>query len=159
MLIGRFLYCGVLLLVGCDQPDQQQLAAILADVAVMPQPRIFEQQQNLPATVNVSVAESLRDPFQWAGTLTVEQKATRVREALELHALESLSLVGVMSDGNNGLALVKSNQGLHSIQSGQHIGLYEGVVVAILADRIEIQEPETEVRQSLHQSLIMRASK
>lgn len=159
MLIARFLYFGVLLLAGCDQPDQQQLAAILADVAVMPQSRIFEQQQNLPATVNVSVKESLRDPFQWAGTLAVEQTATRVREALELHALESLSLVGVMSDGNNGLALVKSNQGLYSIQSGQHIGLYEGVVVAILADRIEIQEPETEVRQSLHHSLIMRASK
>ena len=159
MLISRSLCFGCLLLAGCDQPDQQVLAAMLADLELKNQLNTPGRQQDLPVALSLVVSERLRDPFQQAVTPLVEPITSRVHEALESYALETLSLVGVLANAKNKLALVKSNQGLHFLQTGQHIGLHEGLVVDILFDRIEIQEPRAGEKQAPIQSLIMKASK
>ena len=146
-----------LLVVGCDQPDQEKLASVLADVEVRPIKVL--QKQLVPFSEDAqAVSESLRDPFQWAVSLPLESSTSRIQEILETYALETLSLVGVLHNAKNSLALVKSQQGLHSIKIGQHIGLHEGWVVKILHDQIEIQEPGDLAGQVSIQRLIMRAS-
>ena len=159
MLRAMNLLLGCLLLSGCDQPDKQLMEAVLSDSDLKPMHGLQQQSPVSQANIQTTIIDHLRDPFQWEEPLTPDQMPSRVRERLESHALESLSLVGVLSDSNSKLALVKSMQGLHFIKVGQYIGLHEGVVVKILHDRIEIQEPETEAKQGQQQSLIMRAVK
>ena len=159
MLRAMNLLLGCLLLSGCDQPDKQLMEAVLSDSDLKPMHGLDPQLPVSQANIQTTNMDQLRDPFQWEESLTADEMPSRVREILESFALESLSLVGVLSDSNTRVALVKNKQGLHFIKAGQYIGLHEGVVVKILHDRIEIQEPETEARQGHQQSLIMRAVK
>lgn len=147
-----------LLVMGCDRPDENRLAIVLADEDVLPIQDVPQQLASLSADMPAA-SESVRDPFQWAETGSLQASQTRIHEILEAHALETLSLVGVLLDAKNSLALVKSHQGLHALQIGQHIGLHEGWVVRILHDQIEIQEPAGLGGQGSIQHLIMRASK
>lgn len=148
-----------LLLVACDQLDENLLAKVLADVDAKPLRVLPNQLAPLPADTHLTFKEHLRDPFQWVETGAVEPSQSRIHEILEAHALDTLSLVGVLVNAKNSVALVKSNQGLHAIQIGHHIGLHEGLVVKILHDQIEIQEPGVLDEQGTIQRLIMRASK
>ena len=149
----------VVLLTGCDLPDDKQLAMILAEVEEPPRSDTKVLQSDGSNSESEVLLSNLRDPFQWANVFSSEQSASRIRDLLEEHPLESLFLVGVMTNQRHRLAFVKSPQGVHRIQTGQHIGIHEGRVIEILQDSIEIQEPGAEEGQGAIQRLIMRSRK
>jgi type IV pilus assembly protein PilP len=99
-------------------------------------------------------AENLRSPFQSArpeaigqlGSLEscetkVRPDVNRVREELEDFALQSLGLVGTMSQEGTSWALIKQDSGsIHRVQIGNHLGLNHGQIVNISEQNLQLME-------------------
>ena len=65
----------------------------------------------------------------------------RRREALEVFALDNLSMRGTLGDSGNLWALIQaSDQTLHRITVNNHIGLHHGRVVAVKPTHVELLE-------------------
>jgi len=99
-------------------------------------------------------AKHLRSPFQSArpeaigelGSLescgsNVRPDPNRVREELEGYALQSLKMVGSMTQDNMSWALIKQDSGsIHRVQVGNHLGLNHGQIVSISEQNLQLME-------------------
>ena len=99
-------------------------------------------------------AEHLRSPFQSArpeaigelGSLENCETKTRpdvnrVREELEDFGLQSLKLVGTMSQEGSSWALIRQDSGsIHRVQIGNHLGLNHGQIVNISEQNLQLME-------------------
>lgn len=93
------------------------------------------------------VGAEIDDPFR-KGRMEVERRINttlrpnldRRKEPLESYALESLRMVGVLSQGGSNHALVQADRNLHQVRVGSYMGLNYGVVTAISETEIKLKE-------------------
>lgn len=97
------------------------------------------------------VAEGLRNPFEKAeepqltdALMSIEgpgPDVDRAKEELEAYPLDTLRMVGTLSQNGKLWGLVKANDGVvHRVQAGQYLGQNYGKVVRILEQQIDLGE-------------------
>ena len=100
-----------------------------------------------PVPVVKYEAEGAADPFVLS-RIEPETKTTRRggpdldrrREPLEAYPLESLQLVGVITQNRKVHALVRADQNLHQVRVGNYLGQNFGLVTAISESEVTLKE-------------------
>lgn len=96
-------------------------------------------------------AHALRDPFRFEETTADEPTVTagsgprpdlnRRKEYLESFPLDTLKMVGTLSQGEVTWSLVQDLDGLvHRVTEGNYMGQNHGRVILVAADRVEMTE-------------------
>ena len=144
LLAATFLF-------GCDGGQQAALQAELNDLSkdlrgrVPPLPVVKAYE---PAPYSAS---ELPDPFGPAkialatksksgGGSGIQPDMTRPREPLEAYSLESLKMVGVLTQNKLTHALVKADRGLYRVKPGNYMGQNFGLITSINANEIVLKE-------------------
>ena len=138
----------------CVNDGNQDLRTYVAEVQAREATGIEPLPEIRPYEAFIYSAEHLRSPFQSArpeaigelGSLEnckskVRPDPNRVREELEDYGLQSLEMVGSMSQNGVTWALVKQNSGsIHRVQVGNHLGLNHGQIVNISEQNVQLME-------------------
>lgn len=96
-------------------------------------------------------AAALRNPFQATTLLdisppsninisVVQPDPARIKHVLEDFPIESLVVVGMLSNSRNNYALLRSSNGVHRVAVGDYVGVNHGRISTITASRIEVVE-------------------
>ena len=140
---------GVALLASCGGEEQrelrQELAALTKDLRgrVNPLPQV-KSYEPVPYK-----GESMLDPFV-PGRIVVSQASSggggvqpdlnRPKEPLEAFPLESIQMVGTLSQSQNIFALVKAGANLFRVKKGNFMGQNFGVILGIEESQISLKE-------------------
>lgn len=138
----------------CIDDDKQDLEKWVNEVKDRPATGIEPLPEIRPYEAFIYGAGDLRSPFQSArpeaigelGSLEscaskVRPDPNRVREELEDYALQSLNMVGSMSQDGVFWALIKQDSGsIHRVQVGNHLGLNHGQIVKISEQNLQLME-------------------
>jgi len=128
---------------------KQELAQATKDfrgrVEPLPQVRAYEP---VPYT-----AEGQVDPFRperidvaqqrltsSAGSSRIEKERDRPKEPLEAFPLESIQMLGTITQANETFALVKAGPNLYRVRKGNYMGQNFGVVTGIDESQIALKE-------------------
>jgi len=144
----------VLSLSACMEGGIQDLRQWVGEVKAKPATGIEPLPEIRPYEAFIYSAEHLRSPFVSArpeaigelGSLescgsNVRPDPNRVREELEDYALQSLSMVGSMSQDGASWALIRQDSGsIHRVQIGNHLGLNHGQIVNISEQNLQLME-------------------
>ena len=149
MKTSRFIFLTILLLTGCGGEEFQDLRDFVKNAGadmrgkVEPPPDIkpyepftYDNDTNLP------------DPFKprkpdarTAGHGLNQPNLNRPKEELEDFPLESLKMVGYLSQKGVGQAIIRSNAGkIYRVKVGNYIGLNFGQVISVTETEIKIKE-------------------
>lgn len=97
-------------------------------------------------------AETEIDPFRPDRIIVAEQDRTRSgagikrpdterpKEPLEAFPLESIQMVGTITQAKETFGLVKAGQNLYRVKAGNYMGQNFGVIIAINEGQIELKE-------------------
>ncbi len=144
----------VVFLSACLSEDKQDLNQWVDSIKAKPPTAIEPLPEVRPYEAFIYSAEHLRSPFQTArpeafGVLDsiesciskVRPDPNRVREELEDFALQSLKMVGSLSQEGTSWALIKQSSGsIHRVQTGDHLGLNNGQIVNISEQNLQLME-------------------
>ncbi len=146
-----------LLLGGCiGGGDNDDLRQKIDNIKARPGGKIGAPPQIKPIEKVVYSMEGIPDPFKViviGGGPTINDDydpsmdtrfcpdPDRAREVLESYTIDSLAMVGVMSQDENTWALVRSPEGtVHRLKVGEHMGQNSGKITSIDSTRIELVE-------------------
>ena len=140
------------ILAGCGGDEHRELRQELAEATkdfrgqVPPLPQV-KPYEPVPYT-----AEGMTDPFrperievartdkrESLNTKLVEQEK-RVKEPLEAFPLESIQMLGTITQEKETFALVKAGPNLYRVRKGNYLGLNFGVVTGIDEAQINLKE-------------------
>ncbi len=140
-----------LVLGACTKP-MSELDSYVDGVKRRPPPRLEDIPAIKTFPVFVYQPELLRDPFNTGDGSTEEEVVdrtaedpdcpdlTRLKEQLEGFALDSLDMVGTMSQGGY-FGLIKDPDGtVHRVKVGDFIGQNYGQIISVSEDKIEMEE-------------------
>ncbi|VAW64423.1 Type IV pilus biogenesis protein PilP [hydrothermal vent metagenome] len=93
-------------------------------------------------------ATDLKDPFEapfeqerTENTSNLRPDASRPKELLEAYPLDTLRMVGILTQKKNTWGLVKGpNNVVHRVQTGGYVGQNQGQIVAVTEKQIDIIE-------------------
>lgn len=149
----NYLYCFFLLLVACSSDDITDLNKYFQDVKAFPKTPIEPLPEIKLVESFVFNPEGLRDPFfpmekntndvekDMPGINGIKPDMHRRKEELEAYSLDSLRMVGTLTNKKGLWALVKAKDGtIHRVQVGYHMGQNYGKIIHILEDKIELME-------------------
>lgn len=147
------LVLSLLALTGCGEDDMADLNQYLEEVKARPKVPIEPLPIIRPVESFVFNPEGLRDPFQplenalngknvdLSAVNGVKPDLQRKKDELEAYALDTLRIVGTLTNQKGLWALIRAQDGsIHRIQAGQHMGLNYGRVIKILPNKIELME-------------------
>ncbi|MEZ5564110.1 MAG: pilus assembly protein PilP [Gammaproteobacteria bacterium] len=133
-------------LAGCGS-GQSDLEKYIDQVKARPGGRIDPLPQVKPYETFSYEDDKLRSPFMpdrpagRAGASGPRPDSARPKEYLEQFPIDTLSMAGTLSQGNNAYGLVQTQDGLlHKVRPGNYIGQYDGRVVAVTPSEIKIEE-------------------
>lgn len=140
-----------LVLVGCINEEFDDLKDFVEQVKSKPAKPIPPMPVIKSYESYSYVAEGLRNPFekvdepQLLDTITSIEgpgpDLEREKEELEAYPLDTLRMVGTLSQNGKLWGLVKANDGVvHRVQAGQYLGQNYGKVVRILEQQIDLGE-------------------
>lgn len=135
------------ILAGCSSGEQQDIKAWMDEQAKGMRGAVRTLPEIKPFPVVEYVGPSVDDPFR-KGRMEVERRASttlrpdldRRKEPLEAYPLESLRMVGVLSQGNAIHALVLAGKNLHQVKVGNYVGQNFGVVTYIGDGDLSLKE-------------------
>ena len=145
-----FAISGIVLLASCGGEEQselrQELTAMTKDLRgkVNPLPQV-KSYEPVPYK-----GESMLDPFV-PGRIVVAQASTgggggvqpdlnRPKEPLEAFPLESIQMVGTLSQSQDMYALVRAGTNLFRVKKGNYMGQNFGVILGIEEGQISLKE-------------------
>ena len=142
-----------LALAGCGRDEhgdlKQELTQLTKDfrgqVPPLPQVRPYEPvpytsegQVDPFRAERIEVAQSARGTSATAAKLLEHEK--RVKEPLEAFPLESITMLGTITQDKETFALVKAGPNLYRVRKGNYMGLNFGVITAIDEAQISLKE-------------------
>ncbi len=145
------LLLSVGLLQGCndDLADIQQFMASVktntpAGIPPLPKAETFQhipyQSANGRSPFSLPKPESLSEKFT-AAQDCLSPDPNRVKEPLEKYALDNLTMKGTLGDSSDFWALVEaSDNTLHRIRKNNYLGLFNGRILQVDPNQIEIVE-------------------
>lgn len=146
-------------LTGCGGDDVSDLQKYIQDVHARPKGSIDPLPEIKVVESFIFKPEGLRDPFQPMENASAANNSDvtssggirpdmdRRKEELEAYTLDSLRMVGTLTDTKGLWGLIKAKDGtVHSVQVGNHMGQNYGKIVRILDDKIELMEIVPDVK-------------
>ena len=136
------------LLAGCGGESHQDLRAWMADQGKGARGRVDPLPQIKPYEPFAYNAFDLPDPFKprkieptkGAGS-KLAPDLTRRREPLEAYPLESLNMVGTLTQGKSTYALVRTpDKDVYQVTIGNYLGQNFGVILGITESEIRMKE-------------------
>ncbi|PKO59098.1 MAG: pilus assembly protein PilP [Betaproteobacteria bacterium HGW-Betaproteobacteria-19] len=136
-------------LVGCAD-DQENIQAWMAEQAAGMRGVVKPLPEIKPFPVVDYAAASQIEPFlatriepdsgRKVGGGALRPNLDRRREPLEAYPLETLRMVGVLTQGNASHALVQADKSLYQVKVGNYLGQDFGVVTAINESAVSLRE-------------------
>ncbi|MGR8929792.1 MAG: pilus assembly protein PilP [Gammaproteobacteria bacterium] len=140
-------------LAGCANDDFGDLNKYIQQVKARPKGPIEPLPETKIVESFIFKPDGLRDPFRPAERITedfgpdvagvsgVRPDTERRKEELESYSLDTLRMVGTLTDQQGVWGLVKTKDGtIHSVQVGNYMGKNYGKIIRILDDKIELTE-------------------
>ncbi len=140
-------------LAACGNDDVSDLNRYIQDVKARPKGAIEPLPETKIVESFVFNPDGLRDPFRpternmeetdmdVSVASGIRPDTERRKEELEAYSLDTLRMVGTMTDQEGLWGLVKTKDGtIHSVKVGNHMGLNYGKIIRILEDRMELME-------------------
>lgn len=158
---SQLFSCGLILLAmsGCGGDDFSDLRKYIQEVQARPKGAIDPLPETKVVETFIFNPDGLRDPFRptdnisdannsdVAGYTGIRPDTERRKEELEAYTLDSLRMVGTLTDQKGLWGLIKAKDGtIHSVQVGNHIGQNYGKIIRILDDKIELMEIVPDVK-------------
>lgn len=141
------------LMTACGGDDVSDLNRFIQEVKARPKGAIEPLPEKKIVESFVFKPDGLRDPFRpteksvnesgldVSGATGIRPDTTRRKEELEAFSLDSLRMMGTLTDQRGLWGLIKAKDGtVHSVQVGNHMGQNYGRIIRILEDRIELME-------------------
>ncbi len=149
---------GALLLAGCGGEEHSDLKQELAQLTKDLRGRVDPLPQVKPYEPVAYRAEGEVDPFRpdrinvaqvgaaagaaggTVGGRSVDKERDRAREPLEAFPLESIQMVGTLSQNKETFALVKAGNNLYRVKKGNYLGQNFGVITTIDDSQVNLKE-------------------
>ncbi|QKV54292.1 pilus assembly protein PilP [Comamonas antarctica] len=143
------------LLVGCSNPEHEELQQWMAQQRAQARPRITpiaEPKQFQPQTYT---ADGGVDPFdpgkltqalrrdsaqQGARSGIIQSELNRRKEPLEAMPLDAMAMVGSLQKQGQPTALIKVDQLLYQVRVGNYLGQNYGKVLRITENSVQLRE-------------------
>ena len=146
-----FLTMLVVTLVGCSSHDHSDLTVFMADVKAKPAGQIEPIPTFTPYEPFDYSVTQMRSPFQRPVTIenlvqllpasSITPNQSRVKEYLEQFPLESLNMVGTISQKGVLWALIDDNDGnVHYVKEGNYLGMDHGQIRVIGENHVQVME-------------------
>jgi type IV pilus assembly protein PilP len=142
-----------LLMTGCGGDDFSDLNKYIQEVKARPKGVIEPLPEIKVVESFVFKPDGLRDPFRpiekssddsnidLSGVSGIKPDTERRKEELEAYSLDTLRMVGTLTNQKGLWGLVKAKDGtIHRVQVGHHMGQNYGKIIRILEDKIELME-------------------
>jgi type IV pilus assembly protein PilP len=142
-----------LVMTGCGGDDFSDLNKYIQDVKARPKGAIEPLPEIKVVESFVFKPDGLRDPFRpiekssddsnidLSGVSGIKPDTERRKEELEAYSLDTLRMVGTLTNQKGLWGLVKAKDGtIHRVQVGHHMGQNYGKIIRILEDKIELME-------------------
>jgi len=139
--------------VACSNEDFSDLNKYIQEVKARPKGAIEPLPENKVVESFVFKPDGLRDPFvpmektnengsyDATGGSGIRPDMERRKEELEAYSLDTLRMVGTLTNQKGLWALIKAADGtIHRVQVGHHIGQNYGKIIRIREDKIEVME-------------------
>jgi type IV pilus assembly protein PilP len=150
---GRLVLVAVLLLAACGGEEQRELKKELNELTKDFRGRVDPLPQVRPYEPVPYTAEGQVDPFRperidvaqrnlntSASNSRVEKERDRPKEPLEAFPLESIQMMGTITQDKETFALVKAGPNLYRVRKGNYMGQNFGVVTGIDEAQISLKE-------------------
>jgi len=141
------LLISCLALAGCadDQEDIQswmaeQSAGMRGVVKPLPEIKAFEVVDYAAAALIEPFKASRIEPERKNGGGGLRPDPDRRREPLEAYPLESLRMVGVLTQDKVSQALIQADKSLYRVKAGNYLGQDYGVITAVTGSSVELRE-------------------
>lgn len=153
-IVGGLFSCFLIIgLTGCADKEVNDLTQFISTVKAKPKgiiPPLPEIKVVEPFIFN---PEGLRNPFRPlernASTESLDMSSdtgvlpdlSRRKEALEFYPLDSLKMVGTVTEKSNLWGLIKATDGtIHRVKKGNYMGLNYGEIQRVLGTKVELKE-------------------
>ena len=142
----------VLFLAACGGDEHQDLKAELKNLTkdmrghiqplpvVKPYEPVPYQAFELPDPFGPAKIELAVGAAAKSGGGSNAPDTTRPKEPLEAYPLETLKMVGTLSQKGVNYALVKADSGLYRVKVGNYLGQNFGIITAITENQIDLKE-------------------
>lgn len=143
----------VLLLVGCGSDEHGDLKQELAELTKDYRGRVDPLPQVKPYEPVPYTSEGQVDPFRperievaaaarasSGNAALIEEQRKRPPEPLEAFPLESIQMLGTITQGKETFALVKAGPNLYRVRKGNYMGQNFGVITGIDEAQINLKE-------------------
>jgi type IV pilus assembly protein PilP len=143
----------LVLMTGCGNDDFSDLNKYIQEVRARPKGPIEPLPEIKVVESFVFKPDGLRDPFRpieksgddsnidLSGVSGTKPDTERRKEELEAYSLDTLRMVGTLTNQKGLWGLVKATDGtIHRVQVGNHMGQNYGKIIRILEDKIELME-------------------
>jgi type IV pilus assembly protein PilP len=146
------MIAAVLLLAACGGDEHQDLKAELKNISkglrsridplpvVKPYEPVPYQAFDLPDPFGPAKIELAIGPAAKAKGGANAPDIRRPKEPLEAYPLESLKMVGTLSQNNVNYALVRADKSLYRVKAGNYMGQNFGIITDITEGQINIKE-------------------
>ncbi len=127
---------------GCSSGDSD-LNSFIRRVKAEPGGRVEPLPEIKPYEAYTYSDQNLRSPFvpSMGGANTVRPDAHRTREFLEQYSLDTLKMVGTLTEDGSHYGLVLATDGrVHRVVVGNHMGQNDGTVTDITGSKIALTE-------------------
>jgi type IV pilus assembly protein PilP len=152
-LLGAVLAAAALALAGCSGDEFGDLKAELEGLTKDLRGRVEPLPQVRPYEPVPYTAEGQIDPFRnerievaqarnapSASATLIEEQKKRPPEPLEAFPLESITMLGTITQNKETFALVKAGPNLYRVRKGNYMGQNFGVIMAIDESQISLKE-------------------
>lgn len=144
-----FISIAVLLCVGCAEQSMNDLQRFVQTAHKDRKPKVEPLPRIRPHETFVYTAANLTDPFstgnlgRQAPTATegLAPDPTRRKEPLEQYPLDSLDMVGTLSQHEFSWAVIRAPDGtIHRASPGNYLGQNYGRITAVMDEKVELTE-------------------
>jgi type IV pilus assembly protein PilP len=152
-LAGTLVAAAVALVAGCSGEEHSDLKQELNQLTKDLRGRVDPLPQVKPYEPVPYTAEGQIDPFRPerievaaargaapAATTLIEEQRKRPPEPLEAYPLESIQMLGTITQKNETFALVKAGPNLYRVRKGNYMGQNFGVITGIDEAQISLKE-------------------
>lgn len=135
-------------LAACGGEEHQDLKQWMRDATKDFKGKVPPLPQIKPFPAVAYEAGAMLDPFQ-AAKIEPEKKTgggglqpdfNRRKEPLEAYPLESLKMVGAITQSKNIIALIQADKGVHQVKTGNYIGQNFGIIIRITENEVTLKE-------------------
>lgn len=148
--MGKALLIALALaLAGCAAEEHEDLKKWMRDSTKDFKGKVPPLPEVKPQPIVAYEAGGLTSPFD-GRKIEPEKKASgggglqpdlnRRREPLESYPLESLRMVGTLSQGRQTIAIVQADRNVHHVRTGNHMGQNFGVITGITDSALSLKE-------------------